>query len=89
MCSRLDDRRDAVAFRLKPFEFDVDDLGLWAPAFEVLSAQATWIVGVIEEFNRRMSGSSATSTDNRRLFVTPCALSTACVAFSQYAGLLR
>ena len=83
MCSRLDDRRDAVTFRLEAFEFDADDLGLWPPAFEMLSAQATWIVGVIEDFNRGMSGSSATSTDNIRVFVTPCALSTACVAFSQ------
>ncbi|MFD1597538.1 aminopeptidase [Halobellus rarus] len=51
VCSRLDDRRDAVAFRLEEFGFDADDLDLWAPAFEVLSAQATWVVGVIEDFD--------------------------------------
>lgn len=51
VCSRLDDRRDAVGFRLEEFGFDADDLDLWAPAFEVLSAQATWIVGVIEDFD--------------------------------------
>ncbi|TKX48491.1 aminopeptidase [Halorubrum sp. SD690R] len=51
VCAQLDDRRDAVAFRLEEFGFDADDLDQWAPAFEVLSAQATWIVGVIEDFN--------------------------------------
>jgi len=51
VCAQLDDRRDAVAFRLEEFGFDADDLDLWAPAFEVLSAQATWVVGVIEDFD--------------------------------------
>jgi len=51
VCARLDDRRDAVGFRLEAFGFDADDLDLWAPAFEVLSAQATQIVGVIEDFD--------------------------------------
>lgn len=51
VCARLEDRRDAVAFRLEEFGFDADDLDLWAPAFEVLSAQATWVVGVIEDFD--------------------------------------
>jgi len=51
VCSRLNDRRDAVGFRLEEFGFDADDLDLWAPAFEVLAAQATWIVGVIEDFD--------------------------------------
>jgi len=51
VCAQLDDRRDAVAFRLEGFGFDADDLDLWAPAFEVLSAQATWVVGVIEDFD--------------------------------------
>ena len=51
VCARLDDRRDAVAFRLEEFGFDADDLDIWAPAFEVLSAQATWVVGVIEDFD--------------------------------------
>ena len=51
VCARLDDRRDAVGFRLEEFGFDDDDLDLWAPAFEVLSAQATWVVGVIEDFD--------------------------------------
>ncbi|GAA0512227.1 hypothetical protein SAMN04488066_104139 [Halorubrum aquaticum] len=51
VCARLDDRRDAIAFRLEEFGFDADDLDLWAPAFEVLSAQATWVIGVIEDFD--------------------------------------
>jgi len=51
VCARLDDRRDAVGFRLEQFGFDADDLDLWAPAFEVLAAQATWVVGVIEDFD--------------------------------------
>ncbi|RAW46471.1 aminopeptidase [Halorubrum sp. 48-1-W] len=51
VCARLDDRRDAVGFRVEEFGFDADDLDLWAPAFEVLSAQATWVVGVIEDFD--------------------------------------
>ncbi|MDZ5810507.1 aminopeptidase [Halorubrum sp. AD140] len=51
VCSRLDDRRDAIAFRLEEFGFDAADLDLWVPAFEVLSVQATWIVGVIEDFD--------------------------------------
>jgi hypothetical protein len=46
----LDDRRDAAAFRLEDFGFDEEDLDLWAPAFDILSAQATWVVGVIEDF---------------------------------------
>ena len=51
VCARLDDRRDAVGFRLEEFGFDGDDIDLWAPAFEVLAAQATWVVGVIEDFD--------------------------------------
>jgi len=51
VCARLDDRRNAVAFRLEEFGFEADDLDLWAPAFEVLSAQATWVVGVLEDFD--------------------------------------
>jgi len=51
VCARLDDRRDAIGFRLEDFGFDADDIDLWAPAFEVLSAQATWVVGVIEDFD--------------------------------------
>ena len=51
VCARLDDRRDAIGFRLEEFGFDADDIDLWAPAFEVLSAQATWVVGVIEDFD--------------------------------------
>ena len=56
VCARLDDRRDAVGFRLVEFGFDGDDLDLWAPAFEVLAAQATQIVGVTEDFNGGASG---------------------------------
>ena len=51
VCAQLDERQDAIGFRLEEFGFDADDLDLWAPAFEVLSAQATWIVGVIEDFD--------------------------------------
>ncbi|OYR55439.1 aminopeptidase [Halorubrum halodurans] len=51
VCARLNDRSDAIAFRLEEFGFDADDLDLWASAFEVLSAQATWVVGVIEDFD--------------------------------------
>ena len=51
VCSQLDGRRDAIGFRLEEFGFDADDIDLWAPAFEVLSAQATWVVGVIEDFD--------------------------------------
>ena len=51
VCSQLDDRRNAVGFRLEDFGFDEDDLDLWAPAFDILSAQATWVVGVLEDFD--------------------------------------
>lgn len=51
VCAQLDDRRDSIAFRLEEFGFDADDLDLWAPAFEVLSSQATWVIGVIEDFD--------------------------------------
>ena len=50
VCARLDDHRDAITFRLEEFGFDADGLDL-APAFEVLSAQAAWVVGVIEDFD--------------------------------------
>jgi hypothetical protein len=41
----------AIRVRLEEFGFDANDLDLWAPAFEVLSSQATWVIGVIEDFD--------------------------------------
>ena len=37
-------------FLLEDFWCDEDDRDLWAPAFDIVSAQATWVVGVIEDF---------------------------------------
>jgi hypothetical protein len=51
VCRQLDARRDASAFRLEDFGFTGADLELWAPAFDVLSAMASHIVGVLEDFD--------------------------------------
>lgn len=51
VCSQLDRRRGASAFRLEDFEFTGDDIDLWAPAFDILSSMASHIVGVIEDFD--------------------------------------
>ncbi len=51
VCRQLDSRRDASAFRLEDFGFTGADLELWAPAFDVLSAMASHIVGVLEDFD--------------------------------------
>ncbi|MUW13820.1 aminopeptidase [Halorubrum sp. CBA1125] len=48
---RLDRRRNATAFRLEDFGFTSEELDLWAPAFDILSARATHVVGVIEDFD--------------------------------------
>jgi len=48
---QLDARRGAAAFRLEDFGFTGDDLELWAPAFDILSAMASRIVGVLEDFD--------------------------------------
>lgn len=51
VCRQLDARREASAFRLEDFGFTSDDLDLWAPAFDILSALASHIVGVLEDFD--------------------------------------
>lgn len=51
VCAQLDDRRGASAFRLEDFGFTSDELDLWAPAFDVLSAIASHVVGVLEDFD--------------------------------------
>ncbi|MFW5950163.1 MAG: aminopeptidase, partial [archaeon] len=51
VCRQLDARRGASAFRLEDFGLSGDDLDLWAPAFDVLSAMASRIVGVLEDFD--------------------------------------
>lgn len=51
VCRQLDARREASAFRLEDFGFAGDELDLWAPAFDVLSAMASHVVGVLEDFD--------------------------------------
>lgn len=51
VCHLLDDRAGATAFRLEDFDFTSDELELWAPAFEILSEMASYIVGVLEDFD--------------------------------------
>lgn len=51
VCRQLNARRGASAFRLEEFGFTGDDLDLWAPAFDILSAMASHIVGVLEDFD--------------------------------------
>ena len=51
VCRLLDDRAGATAFRLEDFGFTSDELELWAPAFEILSEMASYIVGVLEDFD--------------------------------------
>ena len=51
VCEQLDERRGAAAFRLEDFGFTGDDLGLWAPAFDILPAMASHVVGVLENFD--------------------------------------
>lgn len=51
VCELLEERERAVAFRLEDFGFTADELELWAPAFDVLSAMASEIVGVLEDFD--------------------------------------
>jgi len=47
----LDERPGATAFRLEDFGFTGEELALWAPAFEILSATSTHVVGVLEDFD--------------------------------------
>ena len=51
VCSLLDERRGAIAFRLEEFGFGEEELAVWAPAFEILSEMASAIVGVLEDFD--------------------------------------
>ncbi len=51
VCEQLDNRRDGSAFRLEDFGFTGDDIDLWAPAFDLLAAMASHIVGVVEDFD--------------------------------------
>ena len=48
---RLDRRSGAVAVRLEAFGFTGEDIDLWAPAFDILAAMATHVVGVLEDFD--------------------------------------
>lgn len=47
----LAERTDATAFQLEDFGFTSDELDLWAPAFDILSAMASHVVGVLEDFD--------------------------------------
>lgn len=51
VCDQLDDRRNATGFRLEDFGFNGEEIDLWAPAFDLLSAMASHIVGVLEDFD--------------------------------------
>lgn len=51
VCEQLDGRRGAVGFRLEDFGFTAEEIDLWAPAFDLLSAMASHIVGVLEDFD--------------------------------------
>jgi hypothetical protein len=47
----LDDRRGAAAFRMEAFGLTDDEIELWAPAFDILAATATHVVGVLEDYD--------------------------------------
>ncbi|WP_415381990.1 aminopeptidase [Halosimplex sp. TS25] len=47
----LDERREATGFMLEDFGLSGDEIDLWAPAFEILCAQATHVVGVLEDYD--------------------------------------
>ena len=51
ICNLFDDRVGATAFRLEDFGFTSDELDLWAPAFDILSEMASYIVGILEDFD--------------------------------------
>ncbi len=51
VCEQLDDRRGAAGFRLEDFGFTAQNIDLWAPAFDLLAAMASHIVGVLEDFD--------------------------------------
>ncbi|WP_436924359.1 aminopeptidase [Halosimplex amylolyticum] len=47
----LDDRREATGYMLEDFGLSGEELDLWAPAFEILCAQSTHVVGVLEDYD--------------------------------------
>lgn len=47
----LGSRRSATAFRLEDFGLAGDDIDIWAPAFDLLTEMATYVVGVIEDYD--------------------------------------
>ncbi|AWB28617.1 aminopeptidase [Halococcoides cellulosivorans] len=51
VCRQLDERPMAAAVRLETFGLTDDDIDLWAPAFDILSAMASHVVGVLEDFD--------------------------------------
>lgn len=51
VCDLLDGRWEAIAFRLEDFGFTGEDLEVWAPAFDILAAKASHVVGVLEDFD--------------------------------------
>jgi len=51
VCEQLDCRRGAAGFRLEDFGFTGDEIDLWAPAFDLLAAMASHIVGILEDFD--------------------------------------
>lgn len=51
VCAQLDGRRGAAGFRLEDFGFTGEDIDLWAPAFDLLAAMASHVVGVLEDFD--------------------------------------
>lgn len=51
VCTLLDDRIGASAYRLEDFGFTDGELELWAPAFDILSEMATHIVGILEDYD--------------------------------------
>lgn len=51
VCDFLDGRSGASAFRLEDFGLTGDELELWAPAFEICSAMASHVIGILENFD--------------------------------------
>lgn len=51
VCALLDDRTGAIAVRLEDFGFTSDELELWAPAFDILAAMVSHVVGILEDFD--------------------------------------
>lgn len=47
----FDSRPNAVGIRLEDVDLATEDIDLWAPVFDILATQATWIVGVLENFD--------------------------------------